>query len=140
MTLPFCFNLSYIRINVNFLHGDEYFEYLLGDPGYLGEEMFIMWRIGRCEIGLNVDQNAIKAYNKMCVGYKMQVEWGICGLKRKWRQLMKRFDSTKPKYTILFRVATILTNFLQRCRMDFTFEIIGEQLPNPNDHGWDIDF
>jgi hypothetical protein len=97
------------------LHGDEYFEYLLGNHGYLSEEMFIMWRIGRCEIGFNVDQNVIKAYNKMHVGYKMQVEWGIHGLKRKWKWLMKRFDSTKPKYTILFRIANILTNFLQKC-------------------------
>jgi hypothetical protein len=30
-----------------FIHDDEYFEFLLGDPMYMGEEMFIMWRIGR---------------------------------------------------------------------------------------------
>jgi hypothetical protein len=28
-----------------FIHGDETF--LLGDLKYMGEEMFIMWRIGR---------------------------------------------------------------------------------------------
>jgi hypothetical protein len=39
---------------------------------------------------------------------------------------MKRFDFTKPKYTILFKNIIILTNFLHRCQMDFTFEIIGE--------------
>jgi hypothetical protein len=38
-----------------FLHGDEYLEYLLRDNGYLREEMFIMKRIKRCEIGPNVD-------------------------------------------------------------------------------------
>jgi hypothetical protein len=65
------------------LHGDEYFEYLLGDHGYLGEDVFIMKRIGRCEIGPNVDQDVIRAYNKMHVGYKVQMEWGIGGLKRK---------------------------------------------------------
>jgi hypothetical protein len=64
----------------------------------------------------------------------MQVEWGIDGLKRKWRWLMKRFDSTKQKYIVLFRVVAILTNFLHRCQMDFTFEIIGELLPNLADH------
>jgi hypothetical protein len=31
-------------------HGDEYFEYLLGDLGYVGAEMFIMRRVGRQEI------------------------------------------------------------------------------------------
>jgi hypothetical protein len=96
------------------LHGDEYFEYLLGDNGYLGEEMFIMKRIRRCDISLNVDQDAIKTYNKMHVGYRVRLEWAIGGLKRKWRWLMKRFDSTKPKYTILLRVAITLTNFLHK--------------------------
>jgi hypothetical protein len=57
----------------------------LGDPNYLGEDMFIMKRIRRCEIGLNVDQDVIRAYNKMHVGYKVQMEWGIGGLKRKWK-------------------------------------------------------
>jgi hypothetical protein len=68
------------------------------------------------------------------------VEWGISGLKRKWRWLMKRLDSTKPKYTNLFKVIIILIIFLHRQLMDFTFEVIGEQLPNPIDHGWDKDF
>jgi hypothetical protein len=84
----------------------------LGDLGYLNEEMFIMRRIGRCEIDPNVDQDAIKTYNKMYVGYRVRVEWGIGGLKRRWRWFMKRINSTKPKYKFLFKVATILTNFL----------------------------
>lgn len=33
-----------------FAHEDEYFEYLLGDPGYIGEEHFIMRRIGVLEL------------------------------------------------------------------------------------------
>jgi hypothetical protein len=37
------------------LHGDEYFKYLLEDLGYIGEEMFIVRRIGKFEIGPNVD-------------------------------------------------------------------------------------
>jgi hypothetical protein len=89
--------------------------------------MFIMKRIGRCEISPNVNQDAIRTYNKMHVGYKVRMEWGIGGLKRKWRRLMKRFDSTKPKYTILFRASTTtLINFLHRRQMDFTFEVIGQ--------------
>jgi len=49
------------------VHDDEYFKYLLRDPNYLGEEMFIM-RIGMCEVGPNVDPNVIGAYNIMHVG------------------------------------------------------------------------
>lgn len=44
-----------------------------------------MRRLGRWEVGPNVDENVIKAYNKMHVGYKVQVEWEIGGLKRKWK-------------------------------------------------------
>jgi hypothetical protein len=39
MMSPFCASLKYIIIGVIFLHGNEYFEYLLGDLGYLDEEM-----------------------------------------------------------------------------------------------------
>jgi hypothetical protein len=53
---------------------------------------------------------------------------------------MKRFDSTKPKYAILFKATTILINFMHKHRMDFTFEIIGEQLPDLVENGWDEDF
>jgi hypothetical protein len=49
----------------------------LGDPSYLGEEMFIMRRIGRREIGPNANQDAIKAYNKMHVRYIMWVDGGL---------------------------------------------------------------
>jgi hypothetical protein len=106
-----------------FLHDDEYFEYLLENLGYLDENMFIMKRIGRCEVSPNVDQYGIRTYNQMHVGYRMSMEWGIGGLKRKWRQLMKRFDSTTPKYIVLFKVTTILTNFLHGHQMEFTFEV-----------------
>jgi hypothetical protein len=70
------------------VHDDEYFKYLLRDPNYLGEEMFIM-RIRMCEVGPNVDQNVIRAYNIMHARYRMQVDWGVGGLKRKWKRLMK---------------------------------------------------
>ncbi len=53
-----------------FVHDDDYFKYLLRDLDYLGEEMFITG-IGMCEVGPNVDPNAIRAYNIMHVGYRM---------------------------------------------------------------------
>jgi len=71
MMLQSCANLNYTRINISFfVHDDENFEYLLGDSSYLGENMFIMKRIGRCEINHNVDHDVIKAYNKMHLRYK----------------------------------------------------------------------
>jgi hypothetical protein len=61
------------------------------------------------------------------------VEWGIGRLKRKWRRLMKRFDDTKPRYSHLFESRIILTNFLPKRRMDFTYEVIGDQFLNLED-------
>jgi hypothetical protein len=54
------------------------------------------------------------------------MEWGIGGLKRKWRCLIKRFDSTKPKYAHLFQVTIVSTNFLHRKHMDLTYEVVGD--------------
>lgn len=56
-----------------------------------------MKKIKRCEVGHNVDYDVIKTYNKMHVTCGVQVEWKISGLKRKWRWLMKRFDTTKTQ-------------------------------------------
>jgi hypothetical protein len=43
MMLPSYSSLNCIRISISFfVHDNEYFEYLLWDLGYLGEEMFIM--------------------------------------------------------------------------------------------------
>ncbi len=47
---------------------------------------------------------------------------------------MKHFDSTKEKYSHLFR-ACYITNFLHKCLQDFTFEIIGEHHNDPAKHG-----
>jgi hypothetical protein len=64
------------------VHDDEYFEYLLVDLGYLGKKMFIIKKIGRCEVALNANQNASKAYNTMHVRYGVRMVWGISGLKK----------------------------------------------------------
>jgi hypothetical protein len=52
---------------------------------------------------------------------------------------MKMFNSTTPKDNILFVIAIILTNFLQGCWINFTFEIISKQMLKFANHGWDID-
>jgi len=73
------------------VHRDNYFECLMGDPCYMGEEMFVMHQFGRQELAPCNDLQLVQLYNKMHVGYKVQVEWGIRGFKHKWEKLMKRF-------------------------------------------------
>jgi hypothetical protein len=55
------------------MHDDEYFKYLLGDPSYLGEKMFIVKKIGRCEINLNANQELLKLTTKCMLG--IECEW-----------------------------------------------------------------
>jgi hypothetical protein len=44
----------------------------------------------------------MQTYNKIHASLKVQMEWGIGGLKRKWRCFMKRLDLTKPKFAHFF--------------------------------------
>jgi hypothetical protein len=64
-------------------------------------------------VGCNVDYDVIKAYNKMHVTYGVQVEWRIGGLKRKWKWLMKRFDSTKTQLHICLELQFFCINDLK---------------------------
>jgi hypothetical protein len=50
---------------------------------------------------------------------------------------MKIFDLAKLKYNHFKKVVIILANFLHRRCMDFRFEVIGEQMFNLADHGWE---
>ncbi len=126
--LASCVILSSTRINVNSLYTYEYFEYLLGNLNYLGEEMFIICWLGRCELAPKHDLDVANDFDKMHVGYKIRVEWGIGGLKHTWKVLMKKIDSTKGKYNHFFPITTIVINFMHRHRMDFTYEVIGDQI------------
>ena len=56
-----------------FTHHDDYFEFLLGDPGYVGEEMFIMRRLGRREIPEDGNVEVIDPFNAMHPGYRVRV-------------------------------------------------------------------
>jgi len=53
---------------------------------------------------------------------------------------MKRFGSTQSNFTHLFRVVAIFINLIQRSHMDFTYQVVGDQNPNLNAHGWQGDF
>jgi hypothetical protein len=53
------------------VHDDEYFEYLLGDLGYLGKKMIIMRKLGKWEVGSNSCDDVIKAHNNMHVRYRV---------------------------------------------------------------------
>ncbi len=89
----------------------------------MGNKVFIMCKIGRWEMPLDVDHNVVQAYNMMHVRLRVQLDLGISGLKWKWKHFTKRFDSTKPKYSHLFWVATLLIKFLHMKHMNLTYKV-----------------
>ena len=66
-----------------FTYTDNYFEYVLGEPGYQGCDQYIVQRLGRQEQNLLTDNDAINVYNKMHTCFRVRVEWRIGGLKYK---------------------------------------------------------
>ena len=55
-------------------------EYLLGDPGYLGMDHFILRRFDGREMD-DVNNPVVDAFNRFHSGFRVSVEWGIGGLK-----------------------------------------------------------
>lgn len=54
---------------------------------------------------------------------------------------MKHFDSTMDKYNHLFEGAiSILINFLHKCHVNSTYEVIGNQVDDLIDYDWDANF
>jgi hypothetical protein len=44
------------------VHKHDYFKYLFGDLGYMGEEMFVMQQLGKHEFAPRHDLNVVHAY------------------------------------------------------------------------------
>ena len=58
-------------------------------------------------------------------GRRIKVEWGIGGLKMKWRILNGVFRARRVKYAVIMKACCILTNLLHRRRMDLNMEDLG---------------
>lgn len=86
---------------------------------------------------LNIDEDALSTYNKIHIGFCVQVERGIGGLEHKFWKLMKWYKALKVKYDHLFWATTLMTNYLHHRHMDFANEVIGAHIINENEHGWE---
>ncbi len=51
---------------------------------------------------------------------------------------MKRFSSTKQKFSHLFQFVALLVNFLHKNKRNLTYEVVGEHLFDLADHKWEI--
>ena len=118
-------------------HSDlmEVIEFLLGDPGYMGWEMFILRRIDAREIvggvrdGVEpgrVGNNVIDAFNCRHAGRRVKVEWGIGGIKNKWRIFLGTFPLRRNCFKIAFEAAAVMTNFIHKRRMRLDLINLGD--------------
>ena len=79
--------------------------------------MYILPRICHREVQPG-SERVIDPFNSRHALIRVRVEWGIGGLMRKWKRLMKKFYSTKPKLCVLLKSACLLTNFSHRRRLN----------------------
>ncbi|CAM6102317.1 unnamed protein product [Calypogeia fissa] len=89
---------SWVQANFRnlFVNTADYCEFVLGDSGYKGMEHYVMRGYSKTEIrAMHLPQGTVKTFNKMHVGYKVKVEWGIGVLKMKWRRLQTE-DNASP--------------------------------------------
>jgi hypothetical protein len=118
----------------------DYFEYLLGDPGYLGVDMYILRRVDRREQNAgNPPNQVVEAFNKHHAGLRIQVEWGIGGLKNRFKKFLGITPNRQKKFSTMFAAAATLTNFVHRRRQDFNIAELGV-LPQNDDEGYAINW
>ena len=87
--------------------------------------MFIMRRVDLRE-DVGIVGPVLDAFNKRHAGKRIQVEWGIGGLKMKWRILRSTFKMRRPKFEVIMRCCCILTNFQHRRRMNLQMIDLGQ--------------
>lgn len=129
---------SFVQRNLRqlFTNQDHYFEFILEDQGYTGMEKYIMHGFNKVERRtLQLPPGLARTFNRMHADYRVRVEWGIRGLKMKWRRLQKRFDLVKPKFSIMFMVDALMTNFLHQWKRDIHEVVEGPKDARPQHRG-----
>jgi DDE superfamily endonuclease len=107
-------------------------EYLLGDPGYMGAEMFILRRVDGREV-IEEGSAVADAFNKRHASRRVKVEWGIGGLKNRFRKFLTVCSNRRYKFRAIFESCCRLTNFVHRRHLDFRTEDLGSQAGTAED-------
>lgn len=79
-------------------------EYLLGDPGYFGLDEFILRRVSGRETS-SKNNPVVAEFNKMHAGYRVQVEWGIGGMKMKFEKCLHTCPNWREAFELLLKGA-----------------------------------
>ncbi|PXF40335.1 hypothetical protein BWQ96_09956 [Gracilariopsis chorda] len=100
-------------------------EFVLGDPGYMEMDQFVPSRLDAIEFS-DVDAHSVlQAFNKMHAGFCVAVEWGIGGLKCKFKKFLETCLNRRDTFELIFSTAAILTNFMHRRKKDYATSMEG---------------
>jgi DDE superfamily endonuclease len=101
-------------------------EYILGDPGYMGVDMYVLRRVDNREMQNANENPVVRAFNQRHAARRVEVEWGIGGLKNKFRRFLTQCPNRRNRFARLFEACARLTNFIHRRRFDFSSTLHGE--------------
>jgi hypothetical protein len=99
-------------------------EDLLGDSGYMGADMFILRRVDNREA--DAANPVIRAFNKRHAVIRVQVEWGIGGLKKQFKRFLGACPTRRDLFAPVFESCCKMRNFIHISRLDFSIVEVGE--------------
>jgi hypothetical protein len=107
--------------------------------------MYVLRRVHRREIPADPNAAAVaEAFNRRHAAERIKVEWGIGGLKTRFRRLLTNCPTRRASFSSMFTTCCILTNFIHRNRKEFTIvstaesqgEMASEEYTYANDVYW----
>jgi hypothetical protein len=93
---------------------DNVQEYLMGDPGYIGVDMYILRRTDYREVAREDMTVVIITFNRRHSHRRIKIEWGIGGVKNRWRRFLDVCPSSRWNFKAVFVACCRLTNFIHR--------------------------
>jgi hypothetical protein len=92
-----------------------------------------MRRIDAREVS-DADGAVVDAFNKCHANKRVKVEWGIGGMKMKFRVLQSCFPWRRSKFITVFKTCAVLTNFIHRRRG--VIQNVATDAEDGDDGGW----
>lgn len=92
----------------------------------MGLDNFVLRRLNKSESAEAVKIPIPKSLKRLYVVYRVGVEWGIGGLKIKFKRFVQALPNRIPLLSAMLRAAAILTNFIQLHMHDFSILLEGE--------------
>jgi hypothetical protein len=87
------------------------------------------WRCTYCDVWTDVSvqgtNTVVDAFDRRPSARTVQVEWGIGGLKNRFKSFISWCQSRRSLFAPMFEACCRLANFINRSRMDFSIMDVG---------------